>query len=227
MLPGGIEGKGERKGEERRRQEKKRRGEEKMGNVKDEREKGKVKVLCDAESVFCKMSLKSFLLNLLIQSSPLWICKLSDDSPKGKKLWARGHEDAAQTQLMLGPSPFSGAFQLLILNHIIPHNTWVTHSLISLVSSLSLTAKRTLLMFLMCCDALFIRLAVDMEKGREGIKKMGNGKKRELKMSKKREYSLVKKSFHKTSQDSVQSCAKLSTPSHTLLINWPTKCEHL
>lgn len=66
MLPGGIEGKGERKGEEIRREEKKRRGEEKMGNVKDEREKGKVKVLCDAESVFCKMSLKSFLLNLLI-----------------------------------------------------------------------------------------------------------------------------------------------------------------
>lgn len=64
MLPGGIEGKGERKGEEIRREEKKRRGEEKMGNVKDEREKGKV--LCDAESVFCKMSLKSFLLNLLI-----------------------------------------------------------------------------------------------------------------------------------------------------------------
>lgn len=46
-------------------------------------------------------------------------------------------------------------------------------------------------------------------------------------MSKKREYSLVKKSFHKTSQDSVQSCAKLSTPSHKLLINWPTKYKHL
>lgn len=226
MLPGGIEGKGERKGEEIRREEKKRRGEEKMGNVKDEREKGKVKVLCDAESVFCKMSLKSFLLNLLIQSSPLWICKLSDDSPKGKKLWARGHEDVAQTQLMLGPSPFSGAFQLLILNHIIPHNTWVTHSLISLVSSLSLTAKNPANVFnVLWC--IIYQTGCWYGKRTRGDKENGEWKKRELKMSKKREYSLVKKSFHKTSQDSVQSCAKLSTPSHKLLINWPTKYKHL
>lgn len=36
-------------------------------------------------------------------------------------------------------------------------------------------------MFLMRCVALFIRLAVDMEKGREGIKKLGDGKKRGVK----------------------------------------------
>jgi len=107
-----------------------------------------------------------------------------DDLPKAKTF---AHGDTMQTQTMLGLSPFFWRFTAHnIKSHNSPQHLFkngVTHSLLSIFPSLSLTAKRILLMFLMCCDALFIRLAVDMEKGQVGIKKTANGKKE--KMSKK------------------------------------------
>lgn len=47
---------------------------------------------------------------------------------KDKNLWAQGHSVIMQTQLTLGPSPLSGAFLLLILNHIALHNIYLKWS---------------------------------------------------------------------------------------------------
>lgn len=90
-------------------------------------EEGKVKVLCDAASVFYAISFFfSFeFADTVIILMNLWAFRWFT---KDKNLWTQGHRVTMQTQLMLGPSPLSGAFLLLILNHIALHNIYLKWS---------------------------------------------------------------------------------------------------
>lgn len=145
------------------------------------------------------------------------------------------HEDATQTQLMLGPSPFSGAFQLLILNHITSpqHLSYPFPHLPCLLPLFDSQENPANVFNVLRCIIYQTGCWYGKRTRGGGVKKMGNGgKKSELKMSKKREY-VEKKVF-----TGVQSCKKTTSTltlsleikkvssSHMLLIKWSSKCDH-